>query len=203
MSKEKNKGNDILIAATKIFCDKGFGKTNISEIADIAGVGKGTVYEYFRSKEELFLHVVEYYKEEYISRLKERMEESNSFQDKIDQFIDFNREVVEIKMKHIELITKGSGGSLPDTTRESFKIIIKTLHQEVIKILMDVLSIGETEGILRPFNKGLAADMFFEMTMRHCFRIITGKYDAKHVAKEKQELIELFINGVGFRGECN
>ncbi|MCD6436037.1 MAG: helix-turn-helix transcriptional regulator [Clostridiales bacterium] len=49
------KVKEILIfkSAWELFSEKGFHDTKISEIAKKAGIGKGTVYEYFKSKEEL------------------------------------------------------------------------------------------------------------------------------------------------------
>ncbi|MET3209221.1 UNVERIFIED_CONTAM: AcrR family transcriptional regulator [Paenibacillus sp. PvR008] len=47
----------ILDAAYTIFGTKGFYESKISEIAEQAGVAKGTVYLYFKSKEQLFTAV--------------------------------------------------------------------------------------------------------------------------------------------------
>ncbi len=44
----------ILEAAIKVFAKKGMSKTTISDIAGAADIGKGTVYEYFKSKDEVF-----------------------------------------------------------------------------------------------------------------------------------------------------
>ncbi len=49
---------DILVVATQVFAEKTFRGTDVQEIADRVGVGKGTVYRYFASKEELFLAAV-------------------------------------------------------------------------------------------------------------------------------------------------
>lgn len=49
----KNKEIAIVEAALKLFKEKGFSAVRIADIAREAGVGKGTVYEYFSSKEEL------------------------------------------------------------------------------------------------------------------------------------------------------
>ena len=46
--------NEIIQAALQAFSRKGFANTKISDIASLAGVGKGTIYEYFRSKEGIF-----------------------------------------------------------------------------------------------------------------------------------------------------
>jgi AcrR family transcriptional regulator len=45
-------------AAFEVFVDKGFDALSIAEVARAAGIGKGTVYEYFDSKEELVLEGV-------------------------------------------------------------------------------------------------------------------------------------------------
>lgn len=45
----------ILDAAIRLFSEQGYEKTSIGAIARAAGVGKGTIYGYFRAKDEIFL----------------------------------------------------------------------------------------------------------------------------------------------------
>ena len=52
VDKDQRKG-EIAHAALGLFAKNGFESTSISQIAEAAGIGKGTVYEYFESKEEL------------------------------------------------------------------------------------------------------------------------------------------------------
>lgn len=54
-----NRKKTILQAAGQVFARKGYASTRIIEVAEAASVGKGTIYEYFRSKEELFFAVFE------------------------------------------------------------------------------------------------------------------------------------------------
>ncbi|MGA9116568.1 MAG: TetR/AcrR family transcriptional regulator [Bacteroidota bacterium] len=49
----------ILAAARRLFARKGYGSTTLEEIARRAEFGKGTLYGYFRNKEDLFDHMVE------------------------------------------------------------------------------------------------------------------------------------------------
>ncbi len=51
--------NQILDAAISIFAKEGFDRANTEEIAKLARLGKGTIYRYFKNKEELFLSVVD------------------------------------------------------------------------------------------------------------------------------------------------
>jgi AcrR family transcriptional regulator len=49
---------DILQAARQVFARKGYGETRIQDVAEASGIAKGTVYLYFRSKEELYWALV-------------------------------------------------------------------------------------------------------------------------------------------------
>jgi TetR/AcrR family fatty acid metabolism transcriptional regulator len=67
MTKTKSKTarkNKILEVSLKFFAQKGFQDTTISEISKAAGVSEATVYEYFKSKEELLFAIPEEITEE-------------------------------------------------------------------------------------------------------------------------------------------
>ncbi len=51
------KSERIIMAAERVFGEEGFLKAKISEIARLADVAEGTVYEYFKNKEDLFLSI--------------------------------------------------------------------------------------------------------------------------------------------------
>jgi AcrR family transcriptional regulator len=55
----QEKRQQLLDAAKEVFVRHGFASTRVADIAERAGVAKGTVYEYFRSKEELFFALFE------------------------------------------------------------------------------------------------------------------------------------------------
>ncbi len=55
----------LIHAAIQMFAQKGFHETKMQDIADYAAVGKGTLYEYFETKEDLFLAVYDSWIDEY------------------------------------------------------------------------------------------------------------------------------------------
>ena len=62
MAKQTTRGPKrprLVEAACAVFAEKGYASTRVADIAARAGVGKGTVYEYFTSKEELLFAVFE------------------------------------------------------------------------------------------------------------------------------------------------
>jgi AcrR family transcriptional regulator len=56
----QEKRERIVEAAARAFARKGYAGTVVADIAAEAGIGKGTIYEYFRSKEDLFFAVFEW-----------------------------------------------------------------------------------------------------------------------------------------------
>ncbi len=59
--RSKDKKRKLIVAGMKLFSDKGFHKTNISEIAEKAGVSVGSFYGYFKDKKDLLLEVSQAY----------------------------------------------------------------------------------------------------------------------------------------------
>ena len=60
--KQKTKRKDQIIeAAAQIFSQKGYSGAIMADIAIQANIGKGTIYEYFKSKEDLFFAVFEWF----------------------------------------------------------------------------------------------------------------------------------------------
>lgn len=63
IKKEKLKAKreqQILTASMKVFSRHGYQDTDVEKIANLAGLGKGTVYRYFESKQNLFLSTLEW-----------------------------------------------------------------------------------------------------------------------------------------------
>jgi len=67
----KEKRHRIILAGVKAFSEKGYQNATISEIAQRAGVADGTVYEYFKNKEELLLFIPEERFQDHLDHLKE------------------------------------------------------------------------------------------------------------------------------------
>lgn len=59
-SSEERK-QEILDGAMKLFSEKGYDRTSISDISSYLGISQGLCYRYFKSKEEIFESAVDYY----------------------------------------------------------------------------------------------------------------------------------------------
>ncbi|MDQ7043601.1 MAG: TetR/AcrR family transcriptional regulator, partial [Sulfurimonas sp.] len=52
------KRKDIALSCKKLFVNKSISELTIAQVAQTAGVGKGTIYEYFNNKEEIVFEVL-------------------------------------------------------------------------------------------------------------------------------------------------
>ena len=52
-----DKRERLLREAARLFAERGFNQTDVAELANRAGVAKGSIYNYFESKEDLYLYV--------------------------------------------------------------------------------------------------------------------------------------------------
>src|SRR5579862_2343790 len=82
--RDENKRRLISEAASKLFSEQPFDKVRLDDVATAAGLGKGTVYIYFKDKEELYYSLVY----EGLVKLVDRMGEElaadhTSFEEKI------------------------------------------------------------------------------------------------------------------------
>jgi TetR/AcrR family fatty acid metabolism transcriptional regulator len=84
-----DKKQRILKAAIQIFAEKGYSGTTISEIASLANVADGTVYEYFKNKEDLLISIPEEYFKNHLSRIEETFNIHNPLK-KIRRFIQYH-----------------------------------------------------------------------------------------------------------------
>lgn len=66
----------ILEAAATVFAERGFRTARVADVAELAGIGKGTVYEYFRSKEDLFIRLFDWYMNEAFASMLDELDTS-------------------------------------------------------------------------------------------------------------------------------
>jgi len=65
-----NKKNIILEGAARLFSEKGFGETPMTEISKATGAAEGTIFYHFKNKEELFVAILEDFKKNIIEEFR-------------------------------------------------------------------------------------------------------------------------------------
>jgi len=63
------KRSEIISSAKTLFAEKGYEGTKLEDIADAAEFGKGTIYNYFSNKEEIFAAIIDEITQDYLNIL--------------------------------------------------------------------------------------------------------------------------------------
>jgi len=103
---KEQKRRDIALSCKDIILQKGLSQVTIAELAKAAGVGKGTIYEYFCSKEDIVFEMVSIMLAQYDMETKQLIDKTNSTKKKIEIFFDFFYEskYIGIRQLYKELI---------------------------------------------------------------------------------------------------
>ena len=104
---QKEKTRRILLeTATNEFARLGYSRANINEISLKAGYGKGTIYNYFHNKFDLFIAVVRSTIEELVSEIKENISDISDPVEKLKRgiytdfkFFERNRDIAVIILR--------------------------------------------------------------------------------------------------------
>ena len=134
----------ILEAALEVFSQKGFHPATMDEIAEKAGVGKGTLYRYFETKEKLFAELVRLRLEELGKRAGSVIEEHDDVLTMISKYIRIYFEFFDRNQRLYRLIIQEQldlGEHSPDEYFRRVKRAIPNLRRKVYE--------GTQQGILK------------------------------------------------------
>jgi TetR/AcrR family fatty acid metabolism transcriptional regulator len=144
MSKKAIKREIIIQAAIEVFSKKGFKPASISEIARKAGVADGTIYHYFRNKEDLFFSIPIEKTNEFRSQLELHLEGISGAFNKIRKFVWYflyffktNPEYGRILMLEMRV------------SRSFVKTKTYGFLKQSVGMVMDIIAEGQKEGVIR------------------------------------------------------
>ena len=87
---KEEKRNSIAISCINLFCQKGIQQTSIEELAKNAGIAKGTIYLYFKNKEEIIFTIWDILTQQHQEAFDKRINSKMSEKEKILEYFNFN-----------------------------------------------------------------------------------------------------------------
>lgn len=145
--------NDIIDAARKLFADKGF-EVSLDEVAKEVGLGKSTLYLYFKNKESLYFAVVSRGTRIWAKMVKEEVKKGNTGLEKLKLYGNANREFSNKYPDYFRLLysptsIKKTFDMDKMTSSEEFQEV-KDLFKEIMSIGIDSIQKGIDEDEIRP-----------------------------------------------------
>jgi AcrR family transcriptional regulator len=190
---------DILNAARELFAAKGFQNTTLDEIAQKAEFGKGTLYNYFASKEDIFHAIIDQAIENSITMAQECVASSGDLRSKLTtyaraniQFICENGELLHAIFQELHGGRKTDPARVQDIIHRAH--MVTTIISATIKTEMDA-------GTIRPGNPVEFISLLDDMVRGHSSKQITlhGPLGPAEIDRAANLIVSVFLDGITVR----
>jgi TetR/AcrR family fatty acid metabolism transcriptional regulator len=155
--KDENKHQKILQAAIKVFSEKGFYNSRVSEIAKEANVADGTIYLYFKNKDDILISLFEEEFGKIVQNMRAALEKDKDALQRIKRFA----------IAHLSIVTKQQelAEVMGVEVRQSSKFMKEYVNKpfiEYLNIIRSVVIEGQEKGLIRKdLTPGIMKRAFF------------------------------------------
>ncbi len=144
LERTADKRERILKAAIKVFARKGFYAARVSEIAKAAGVADGTIYLYFRNKDDVLTSVFESRITRLVEVLRDIVGSGGSFEDRFRRIVELQLGVLEGRRELAEVVTVN--------LRQSSKLLKQfaaPFFVQYLEVMAGLVSDAQQAGVVR------------------------------------------------------
>ncbi|MCF8050491.1 MAG: TetR family transcriptional regulator [Desulfobacterales bacterium] len=191
-AKTNDKYHRILEAAIKVFAEQGFFQSTISQIAKEAQVADGTIYLYFKNKEDILVQFFSYKTKQVFERFRQGVDSQGSAIEKLRSLI--RRHLEEFQQDRNMAVVYQS--ETHQTSRRA-EPQIRAMSKMYMDIVSQIVEQGQQEGSIRK-----------ELYLGLVRRFIIGAVDEVintwlHAEKDydltsmADPLVDLFVRGIG------
>ncbi len=132
----------ILAAAETVFAERGFFHAKVSQIAQEAGVADGTIYNYFKSKDDVLISLFENRMGQVCARMQANVAAAEGGKAQLEAFVQTHLSMVEEHPNLAEVLTV--------ELRQSAKFMKEHANPqfgEYLKILATIIADGQADGV--------------------------------------------------------
>ena len=199
VNKEEKKAQ-ILEASIRVFSKKGLNNTKISDIAEAAAVGKGTIYEYFKSKDEIFTAAFYFHMEKFEESISRRLFRIQDPLEKLRAYFSAWSEIFEGEhLDYLEIVLDFWAEGVRERN-DSWMIDLNKFYSENRDMLDNLLSECVSKGEIKQVDTKLIAS-----TMLGALDglLIQWVMDRKAFKMKDAALlfVEIMIDGLKLTGE--
>ena len=191
--KTKEKRDQILKAAEDLFASRRYDEITMDEIAQLAQVGKGTLYRYFSSKEALLYAILQTGHEDLVASIRAAAMKNGSFQEILTgvcRQIAVSHERRHPMFHMAFSLNRRTQNDSPEARAHCDQM--KVNYENLIGALAGVFRYGREEGVLRG---GLSDEALASCILN----LMHGVGHSKGQAVQRlslEEVVELFCHGI-------
>jgi AcrR family transcriptional regulator len=184
---------EILRAAEKLFAAKGFFQTTMSDIAQAAEFGTGTLYKYFKSKEDLYFTLIDEKTDEINHLVRDKLSQVSSAIERLKQVLTLELEFIE-RNRDFFRIYISEGSRFEWSFKNDFG---KKIHEKMVNyihLLAQVLKQGMDAGELKPLAPLDLAHAFEGIVHSFIFEWLISP-QSYSLPSKAETILEIFLRG--------
>ena len=186
----KNKRELIVAAGIQVFSKKGYHYAKMEEIAVAAGIGKGTIYEYFTSKLQLFQEIMETSFQRYHESISTEKISQMNMEERIQMITEGHFRFCQQNMELSRIIFWDE-----EIIDEELKEWFYSKRKEKEGILQNLIEEGIHRGELRDVDARLVTLMIGGILGQIWVPIVIEGWDVDAVATARQ-ITDLIMRGI-------
>ena len=186
----------ILEAAITVFAEQGYFQSTIAQIAKEAGVADGTIYLYFKNKDDILVQFYQYKTRQIFERFRDAVSQPATAEEKLRCLIHVHLQEFQ-KDRNMAIVYQAETHQNRRLGNEQIKEMSK-MYRDIIS---EVVELGQEEGTIRK-------DLYMGLVKRFINGAVDevinswihsgGQYDLVTMA---DPLVDLFIRGIGGAGD--
>ena len=193
---KKEKMHAISEAALRVFREIGYPGTRMADIAQAAGIGKGTLYEYFKDKADILRFSFDHYFSIFAEGLFEAIKDKTGPSERLLSLVDFALQHAAEWEDHCAVYVDYFGAARTD---KGDRFSLSAMYGQMKSILMNLVKEGQAAGeIDMEFDPGVVAELLvsvFDGIILH--RIFEGQ--GAHSENLRKATVRLIRNGLLIR----
>lgn len=189
-----DKREAIMRAATRVFAEHGYANSKVADIARHAGVADGTVYLYFKSKEEILHSIFDRHAGEALAEVRKQIAATD----------DPREQLRRLATTHLELL--GADRDLAIVFQVELRGSMKFIETfsaasltDYLRLIREAFERGQAAGVFRPEpNAKIVANVLFGALDEMATNWILSNRRYR-LAPMADEVLDIFLNGVSAR----
>jgi len=186
---------EILENAEKMFALHGYHATTMEAVAEESGWSKGTLYLYFKSKEDLFFSILFNKMDEFSATLLPKLKDSRDINDMITALVDAQFSFFSENQAYFQLALSEQG-KIMHTSDSGLREKMITQQASQLQVITEAFSHALPECCTLDANV-LVASMIGAINLQLVNWIMSG--EAMDLENTRTQITKLFINGI----KCN
>jgi AcrR family transcriptional regulator len=189
-------GRDLILdTAAKLFSQQGYKGVSIRDIARACGLTNAALYYHFKSKEDLYLAVMEYAHARAMTAVSASADDRGDLRARLQQMVTRYVESMQDQRESFVMLRRDLD-HVADIARAGK--LFGGMHRDFMQPLQTLIETGQADGQLLPGDAALYALFLHGMIIALTYRRKHGR--ALRVSPEEVDaLVEVFLNGLGRR----